>query len=70
MLLDPKTWIMFITTFCLHNVNGAISGFGSIIVNNFGYSPFTSFLLTDAVGALAFVSLLVIGLDMGSLGNQ
>jgi hypothetical protein len=53
---------MFITTFCLHNVNGAISGFGSIIVNSFGYSPFTSFLLTGAVGALAFVSLLVIRL--------
>jgi hypothetical protein len=53
---------MFITTFCLHNVNGAISGFGSIIVNSFGYSPFTSVLLTGAVGALAFVSLLVIGL--------
>jgi hypothetical protein len=62
MLLDPKTWIMFITTFCLHNVNGAISGFGSIIVNSFGYSPFTSVLLTGAVGALVFVSLLVVGL--------
>ena len=44
ILLDPKTYIMLITTFCLHNVNGAISGFGSIIINSFGYTPFTSVL--------------------------
>ncbi|OAP63379.1 hypothetical protein AYL99_02606 [Fonsecaea erecta] len=37
-LVDPKTWIMFATTFCIHFVNGSVSGFGSIIVNSFGHS--------------------------------
>lgn len=69
MILDPKTWIMFITTFCLHNVNGAISGFGTIIISGFGYSPLKSILLTGAVGALVLVSLIIVGIVSNFVKN-
>jgi len=60
-VLDPKTWLFLILVFCVNAVNGAISGFGSVIVRGFGYSQFTSILLTGAVGAVVLVALIVIG---------
>lgn len=61
-LMDPKTWIMFCTTFCLHIVNGAVSGFGSIIVNSFGYSHLKSILMLGATGGSVVASLVVAGM--------
>ena len=61
-VFDPKTWILFITTFCLHFVNGSVSGFGAVIIRSFGYSPLKSILLIGAVGACVFVTLLCVGL--------
>jgi MFS family permease len=61
-LVDPKTWIMFGMTFCIHFVNGSVSGFGSIIVNSFGYPHLKSILLVGATGACVVVTLIIAGL--------
>ena len=60
-VLDPKTWILVIATFAVTLVNGALSGFGSIIVRSLGFSAFNSVLLTGAIGGMLFVALLVFG---------
>ena len=41
-LLDIKTWLMMLMVFCTHLVNAAVTGFGSIIVSGFGFSPVAS----------------------------
>ncbi|KAK5327648.1 hypothetical protein LTR20_002851 [Exophiala xenobiotica] len=68
-LVDPKTWIMFATTFCLHFVNGAVSGFGAIIIRSFGYTHLDAILLTGAVGACVFVTLVLVGLVANHIPN-
>ncbi|KAK5057505.1 hypothetical protein LTR84_011505 [Exophiala bonariae] len=60
-LTDPKTWMMFFTTFSIHFVNGSVSGFGSIIVNSFGYPHLKSILLVGATGACVVVTLIIAG---------
>ncbi|KAJ5304478.1 uncharacterized protein N7443_004138 [Penicillium atrosanguineum] len=49
LVRDPTTWILFATVFCLHFTNGALTGFGSIIINSFEFSHFDSVLLNGAV---------------------
>jgi predicted MFS family arabinose efflux permease len=39
---DPKTWFYVIATFLINFTNGAVSGFGSIIVKSFGVSLLAS----------------------------
>ncbi len=36
--LDPKTWLIIVITFLSNFTNGALTGFGSIIVKSFGVS--------------------------------
>ncbi|KAF9895241.1 hypothetical protein FE257_000143 [Aspergillus nanangensis] len=62
LLTDPKIWILVPATFCLHFVNGGVSGFGTVIISSFGYSSLDSVLLTGAVGGGVFVTCIVIGL--------
>ncbi|KAL2830163.1 major facilitator superfamily domain-containing protein [Aspergillus pseudoustus] len=66
LLRDPVTWILIPTTFALHFVNGVISGFGSVIISSFGYSPFDSVLLTGAVGGGVFITCIFFGI-MGTV---
>jgi hypothetical protein len=60
-LLDPKTWLLVITAFTITLVNGALSGFGSILIRSFGFSAFHSVLLSGSAGAVVVVSLLTFG---------
>jgi hypothetical protein len=60
-LLDPKTWLLVISAFCITIVNGALSGFGSIIIASFGFSPFESVLLSGSTGGIVLVSLVIAG---------
>ena len=60
-LLDIKTWLMVLMVFCTHLVNAAVTGFGSIIVSGFGFSPLTSVLLLAISGGLVFVTLVLAG---------
>ncbi|KIY00055.1 uncharacterized protein Z520_03740 [Fonsecaea multimorphosa CBS 102226] len=60
-LLDPKTWLLVLTAFTITLVNGALSGFGSILIRSFGFSAFPSVLLSGSAGAVVVVSLLTFG---------
>lgn len=60
-LLDPKTWLLVMMTFSIQMVNGAVSGFGSIIVSGFGFDGLQSVLLTGALGGIVFILLLGFG---------
>jgi len=58
---DPTTWILFPTVFCLHFANGALTGFGSIIINRFGFSHFDS-VRRGAVGGGALFNCVTVGI--------
>ena len=60
-LLDPKTWLLVVMTLSIQMVNGAVSGFGAIIVSSFGFNGLHSVLLTGALGGIVFVLLLGFG---------
>lgn len=60
-LLDIKTWIMVLMVFCIHLVNGAVTGFGSIIVSGFGFSPFTSVLILAGLSGIVLITLTAAG---------
>ncbi|KAJ9635001.1 hypothetical protein H2204_005956 [Knufia peltigerae] len=68
-LKDPKTWLTVVSTYCIHFINGACSGFGSIIVKSFGYSPFKSVLLTGCAGIYLLVVLAITGWAANYLRN-
>jgi len=61
-LTDPKTWFYVSITFLCNFTNGAVTGFGSIIVKSFGFSTLRTILLLGGAGVWAFVFLLVGGL--------
>ncbi|KAL2074284.1 hypothetical protein VTL71DRAFT_8062 [Oculimacula yallundae] len=61
-LTDPKTWFFVAMTFLCNFTNGAVTGFGSIIVKSFGFSTLRTILLLGGAGVWAFVFLLVGGL--------
>lgn len=60
-LRDPTTWLAVASTYCIHFVNGACSGYGAIIVRSFGYSPFKSVLLTGCAGLYLLCVLIITG---------
>ncbi|KAG4432797.1 hypothetical protein IFR05_011733 [Cadophora sp. M221] len=61
-LTDPKTWFYVSITFLCNFTNGAVTGFGSIIVKSFGFSTLRTVLLLGGAGVWAFVFLLCGGL--------
>ncbi|KAL4887249.1 major facilitator superfamily domain-containing protein [Aspergillus karnatakaensis] len=61
-LLDIKTWAYVTITFFGMLVNGALTGFGTVITQSFGYSEVKTILLIGAVGAVSFISLLSSGI--------
>lgn len=60
-LMDPKTYLIFIMMSSAYTINGAVSGFGPLIVNTFGWSSLESILLQFPLGALSFLSIVVTG---------
>lgn len=69
-LKDPKTWLTVMSTFCMHFVNGAVSGFGAIIVRSFGYGQFKSVLLTGFTGLYLLVMLIIAGIAGSYIRNS
>jgi MFS family permease len=59
-LLDLKTWILVMMTLSIQMLNGAVSGFGSIIISSFGFNGLKSVLLTGALGGIVFILLLIL----------
>ncbi|KAJ5664681.1 MFS general substrate transporter [Penicillium macrosclerotiorum] len=55
-LRDPKSWLFFLCGVATQVVNGAVSNFGSLIIEGFGYSNFTTTLFQIPYGMVILVS--------------
>jgi hypothetical protein len=60
-LLDVKTWAFVVISFCVEFTNGAVSGFGPIIIHSFGFNHFKSVLMNGAVTSVCMVTTLISG---------
>lgn len=60
-MLDPKVWILGVMMGAAYTVNGAVTGFGPLIVSTFGYTAFEALLWQMPLGAVCFVSILLTG---------
>jgi MFS family permease len=59
--LDIKVWLVFIMMGSAYTVNGAVSGFGPLIVSTFGWSELESILWQFPLGGLCLIDILVCG---------
>jgi MFS family permease len=60
-LRDPKTYLLVLTAFTITLINGALSGYGAIILGSFGYSDFKAVLFSGIPGSVVFVTLITTG---------
>ncbi|KAF7918856.1 uncharacterized protein EAE98_009634 [Botrytis deweyae] len=60
-LLDIKVWLVAIMMASAYTVNGAVSGFGPLIVSTFGYSTLDSILFQFPLGAICLIFILLTG---------
>lgn len=60
-LLDPKSWILGVMMGAAYTVNGAVTGFGPLIVSTFGYTAYEALLWQMPLGAVCFVTILLTG---------
>ncbi|APA14406.1 hypothetical protein sscle_12g091760 [Sclerotinia sclerotiorum 1980 UF-70] len=60
-ILDIKVWLVAIMMASAYTVNGAVSGFGPLIVSTFGYSALDSILFQFPLGAICFIFILLTG---------
>lgn len=68
-LLDLKVWLVFILMASAYTVNGAVSGFGPLIVSTFGWSTLESILWQFPLGALCLVTILLCGYLSSKIPN-
>ena len=59
--LDIKLWLVFIMMGSAYTVNGAVSGFGPLIVSTFGWSSLESILLQFPLGGICLIAILACG---------
>ncbi|MCJ1454410.1 hypothetical protein MMC28_004763 [Mycoblastus sanguinarius] len=59
--LDVKIWLVALMMAAAYTVNGAVSGFGPLIVSTFGWSTLDSILLQFPLGGVCFIFILVTG---------
>ncbi|XPS98673.1 hypothetical protein M3J09_007869 [Ascochyta lentis] len=67
--LDLKLWLVFILMASAYTVNGAVSGFGPLIVSTFGWSTLESILWQFPLGALCLVTILLCGYLSSKIPN-
>ncbi|KAL9608645.1 MAG: hypothetical protein Q9167_006546 [Letrouitia subvulpina] len=67
--LDFKIWIIFLMMASAYTVNGAVSGFGPLIVSTFGYTTLESILLQFPLGGVCFVFILLTGYLSSKIPN-
>jgi MFS family permease len=60
-LLDIKVWLVAIMMASAYTMNGAVSGFGPLIVSTFGWSTLQSILFQFPLGGLCFIVILATG---------
>ncbi|KKA29650.1 hypothetical protein TD95_002808 [Thielaviopsis punctulata] len=68
-VLDVKTWLIFIMMASAYTINGAVSGFGPLIVSTFGWSTLASILFQFPLGVLCFIVILATGYLGGRVPN-
>ncbi|KAM0332520.1 hypothetical protein ACHAQA_002803 [Verticillium albo-atrum] len=56
-LLDPKVWLISIIMAAAYTVNGAVSGFGPLIVATFGFSSLEAILFQFPLGSICAVGI-------------
>ncbi|KAF2491956.1 MFS general substrate transporter [Lophium mytilinum] len=60
-LLDLKIYLVMVMMASAYTINGAISGFGPLIVTTFGWSPLDAILLQFPSGGISFISFIAGG---------
>lgn len=60
-VLDVKIWLVALMMASAYTVNGAVSGFGPLIVSTFGWSTLDSILFQFPLGGLCFIVILLTG---------
>ncbi|KAF4343444.1 allantoate transport [Fusarium beomiforme] len=60
-ILDVKIWLVALMMASAYTVNGAVSGFGPLIVSTFGWSTLHSILFQFPLGGLCFIIILLTG---------
>jgi len=60
-ILDVKIWLVAFMMAGAYTVNGAVSGFGPLIVSTFGYTTLESILFQFPLGAVVFIFILLTG---------
>ncbi|POS76217.1 allantoate permease [Diaporthe helianthi] len=60
-LSDVKIWLLVVMMAAAYTVNGAVSGFGPLIVSTFGYSSLESILFQFPLGAISAVGITLTG---------
>ncbi|KAH8205694.1 hypothetical protein TruAng_000188 [Truncatella angustata] len=60
-LLDVKIWLIFIMMASAYTVNGAVSGFGPLIVSTFGWNTLQAILFQFPLGGLCLIVILLTG---------
>lgn len=60
-VFDVKIWLVALMMASAYTVNGAVSGFGPLIVSTFGWSTLASILFQFPLGGLCFVVILLTG---------
>ncbi|KAF1914510.1 allantoate transport protein [Ampelomyces quisqualis] len=60
-LFDIKIYLVFVLMASAYTVNGAVSGFGPLIVSTFGWSSLESILWQFPLGGICFLTILLSG---------
>ncbi|OCL01551.1 allantoate transport protein [Glonium stellatum] len=59
--LDIKVWLVALIMASAYTVNGAVAGFGPLIVSTFGWTPLESILLQFPLGGICLIDILICG---------
>lgn len=60
-ILDIKIYLIFVMMAASYTINGALTGFGPLIVSTFGYSTLDSILFQFPLGAIDFIVIIFTG---------
>ncbi|ATY64940.1 allantoate transport [Cordyceps militaris] len=69
-LRDVKVWLVFVMMAACYTMNGAVSGFGPLIVSTFGWGTLPSILLQFPLAGISFASILAVGHLGGRFANM
>jgi MFS family permease len=67
--LDVKIYLVFVLMASAYTVNGAVSGFGPLIVSTFGWSTLGSILWQFPLGGICFFTILLSGYVSSKIPN-